>query len=237
MSLQAFIACLCKFRLSLGWFTPWLHQGCQLWYIWPPAAVKSLQSCPTLCDPIDGSPPGSPVSGILQAGTLEWVAISFSNAWKWKVKGKSLSRVRLFAIPWTAAYQAPLSMGFSRQEYWSGVPLPSPMVEWTRSKCGAVTKPTEGVGAGVSFPWDPLGTPSAQARGVSGALHLLREGSKGRRRSSAALPPSSSPDARLLGGNEHAASTPPLRLSEARNRSRCPAKGEWLLLEWKDQLL
>ena len=90
------------------------------------AAAKSLQSCPTLCDPIDGSPPGSLVPGILQARILEWVAISFSNAWKWKVKVKSLSRVRLFATPWTAAYQAPPSMGFSRQEYWSGVPLPSP---------------------------------------------------------------------------------------------------------------
>ena len=88
--------------------------------------VKSLQSCPTLCDPIDGSPPGSPVPGILQARTLEWVAISFSNAWKWKVKVKSFSCVRLFATPWTAAYQAPPSMGFSRQEYWSGVPSPSP---------------------------------------------------------------------------------------------------------------
>ena len=90
------------------------------------AAVKSLQSCPTLCDPIDGSPPGSPVPAVLQARTLEWVAISFSNAWKWKVKVRSLSHVRLIATPWTAAYQAPLSMGFSRQEYWSGVPLPSP---------------------------------------------------------------------------------------------------------------
>ena len=79
-----------------------------------------------LCDPIDGSPPGSPFPRILQARTLEWVAISFSNSWKWKVKVKSLSRVWLFATPWTAAYQAPLSMGFSRQEYWSGVPLPSP---------------------------------------------------------------------------------------------------------------
>ena len=87
------------------------------------AAAKSLQSCPTLCDPIDGSPPGSPVPGILQARTLEWVAISFSNAWKWKVKVKSLSRVRLFETTWTAAYQTPLSMGFSRQEYWSGVPF------------------------------------------------------------------------------------------------------------------
>ena len=90
------------------------------------AAAKSLQSCPTLCDPIDGSPPGSPVPGILQGRTLEWVAISFSNAGKWKVKVKSLCCVRLFATPWTAAYQAPLSLGFSRQEYWSGVPLPSP---------------------------------------------------------------------------------------------------------------
>ena len=87
------------------------------------AAAKSLQSCPTLCDPIDGSPPGSPVPGILQARTPEWVAISFSNAGKWKVKVKSLSRVWLLATPWTAAYQAPPSMGFSRQEYWSGVPL------------------------------------------------------------------------------------------------------------------
>ena len=84
------------------------------------AAAKSLQSCPTLCDPIDGSPPGSPVPGIPQARTLEWAAISFSNAWKWKVKVKSLSRVRLFATPWTAAHQASLSMGFSRQEHWSG---------------------------------------------------------------------------------------------------------------------
>jgi len=88
-------------------------------------AAKSLQSCPTLCDPIDGSPPGSPIPGILQARTLEWVAISFSNAWKWKVKGKSLSHVRILVTPWTAAYQAQPSMGFSRQEYWSGVPLPS----------------------------------------------------------------------------------------------------------------
>ena len=87
------------------------------------ASAKSLQSCPTLCDPIDGSPPGSSVPGILQARTLEWVAISFSNAGKWKVKVKSLSQVRLLATPWTAAYQAPPSMGFSRQEHWSGVPL------------------------------------------------------------------------------------------------------------------
>ena len=90
------------------------------------ATAKSLQSCLTLCDSIDGSPPGSPVPGILQARTLEWVAISVSNAWKWKLKRKSLSRVQLLATPWTAAYQAPPSMGFSRQEYWSGVWLPSP---------------------------------------------------------------------------------------------------------------
>ena len=77
------------------------------------AAAKLLQSCPTLCDPIYGSPPGSPIPGILQARKLEWVAISFSKAWKWKVKVRLLSR---------AAYQAPPSMGFSRQEYWCGVP-------------------------------------------------------------------------------------------------------------------
>ena len=84
------------------------------------AAAKSRQLCPTLCDPIDGSPPGSPVPGILQARTLEWIAISFSNAWKWK-----WSRVQLFTTPWTAAYQAPPSMGFSRQEYWSEALSPS----------------------------------------------------------------------------------------------------------------
>ena len=90
------------------------------------AAAKSLQSCPNLCDPKDGSPPGSLAPGFLQAQTLEWVAISFSNAWKWKVKVKALSGVWLFETPWTVAYQAPLSMGFSRQEYWSGSPVPSP---------------------------------------------------------------------------------------------------------------
>ena len=105
------------------------------WFLCVPyaaaAAAKSLQSSPTLCDPIDGSPRGSPVPGILQARTLEWVAISFSNAWKWEVKVKSLSRVRLLATPWTAAHQVPPSMGFSRQEYWSGVPLPSPCVPYS----------------------------------------------------------------------------------------------------------
>ena len=93
--------------------------------LWTAAAAKSLQSCPTLCDPKDGSPSGSPVPGILQAKTLEWVAISFSNAQKWKNKVKLLSRVQLLATQWTAAHQAPMSMGFSRQEYWSGVPSPS----------------------------------------------------------------------------------------------------------------
>ena len=90
------------------------------------ATAKSLQSCLALCDPIDGSPPGSPVPGILQSRTLEWVAVPFSNVWKWKVKVKLLSHVWLVAIPWTAAHQAPPSMAFSRQEYWSGLPLPSP---------------------------------------------------------------------------------------------------------------
>ena len=89
------------------------------------AAAKLLQACPTLWDPIDSSPPGSPIPGILQARILEWVAISFSNACKWKVKVKSLSCVQLLETPWTAAHQTPPSMGFSRQEYWSGVPLPS----------------------------------------------------------------------------------------------------------------
>ena len=98
--------------------------------------AKSLQSCPTLCDSIDSSLPGSPVPGILQARTLEWVAISFSNAWKWKVKVKLLSCVWLLATPWTAAHQAPPSMGFSRQEYWSGVPLPSPITVYLKCSSG-----------------------------------------------------------------------------------------------------
>ena len=105
--------------MILSVFQPFTHSSA--------AAAKTLQSCPTLGDPIDGSPPGSPVPGIFQARTLEWVAISFSNAWKWKVKVKSLISVRLLATPWAAAYEAPTSMGFSRQEYWSGVPLPSPI--------------------------------------------------------------------------------------------------------------
>ena len=96
-------------------FFPLIPQDPTLWWILAAAAAsaaKSLQSCPTLCDPIDGSPPGLPIPGILQARTLEWVAISFSNAWKWKVEVKSLSRVRLFVTPWTAAYEVPPSMDF-----------------------------------------------------------------------------------------------------------------------------
>ena len=112
------------------YFTPSSLPSFQKWtsllqFMIAAAAAKSLQSYPTLCNPIDSSPSGSPTPGILQARTLEWVAISFSNAWKWKVKVKSFSRVRLLATPWTAAYQAPPSMEFPRQEYWSGVPSPS----------------------------------------------------------------------------------------------------------------
>ena len=119
-----------ELNMGLLWGFSNNFRAVSIWYILGiapagAAAAKSRQSCLTLCDPIDGSPPGSPVPGILQARTLEWVAISLSNAWKWKVKGKSLSRVRLLATPWTAAYQAPPSMGFPRQEDWSGVPLPS----------------------------------------------------------------------------------------------------------------
>ena len=107
------------------------------------AAAKSLQSCPTLCDPIDGSSPGS-IPGILQARILEWVAIPFSSAWKWKVSVKLLSRVRLLATSWTAAYQAPPSMGFSRQEYWSRVPLPSPT---TAVELSFIAKPERTLGS------------------------------------------------------------------------------------------
>ena len=112
----------------LAWRIPWTEEPAA-------AAAKSLQSGPTRCDPIDGSPPGSAVPGILQARTLEWVAIAFSIVWKWKVKVKSLSRFWLVATPWTAAYQAPPSMGFSRQEYWSGLPLPSPTEEPSGLQC------------------------------------------------------------------------------------------------------
>ena len=123
------------------------------------AAAKSLQSCPTLCDPRDGSPSGSTVPGILQARTLEWVAISFSNAWKQKLKVKLLSRVRLCASPWTAAYQAPLSMEFSRQEYWSGLPFPSPMHEsekwkWSPSVVSHSSRPHGLQPTRLLCPWD-----------------------------------------------------------------------------------
>ena len=102
------------FYQTLTWISHRFTMFPTTWISFPPsspsysaAAAKSLQSCPTLCNPIDGSPPGSPIPGILQARTLEWVAISFSNAWKWKVKVKSLSRVQLLATPWTAAHRAP----------------------------------------------------------------------------------------------------------------------------------
>ena len=118
------------------WLLPSPHSPGPL-YMVPAAAAatKSRQSCPTLWNPRDGSPPGSAVPGILQARTLEWVAISFSNAWKWKVKMKSLSCVQLFATPWIAAYQAPLSMGFSRQESWSGLPCLLHIVPAQAQKC------------------------------------------------------------------------------------------------------
>ena len=104
-------------------------------YIHAAAAAKLLQLCLTLCDSIDGSSPGSSVPGTLQARTLEWIALSFSKAWKWKVKVKLLSCVWLLVTPWTVAHQAPLSMGFSRQEYWSGLPLPSPHIHtWPLEK-------------------------------------------------------------------------------------------------------
>ena len=130
-NLCCIIWCVFNFSHWLSWLKGKQFLDLQLgFYYYNPtaaaAAAKLLQSCPTLCDPIDGSPPGSPVPGILQGITLEWVVISFSNAWKWKGKVKSLSRLWLLATPWTAAYQAPPSMGFSRQEYWSGLPLPSP---------------------------------------------------------------------------------------------------------------
>ena len=123
------------------------------------AAAKSLQSCSTLCDPVDGSPPGSPIPGILQARILEWVAISFPNAWKWKVKMKSLSRVQLLETPWTVAHQAPPSLGFSRQEHWSGLPFPSPMHEsekwkWSRSVVSNSQRPHGLQPSRLLHPWD-----------------------------------------------------------------------------------
>ena len=132
--LSCFIV-LCFLILLTTFNRPIILFRCSVMISAAAAAAKSLQLCRTLCDPIDSSPPGSAIPGILQARTLEWVAISFSNAWRWKVKVKSLSRVWLFATPWTAAYQAPPSMGFSRQEYWSGVPLPSLSHIWKHAIC------------------------------------------------------------------------------------------------------
>ena len=147
------------------------------------AAAKSLQSCPTLCDPIVSSPPGSPIPGILQARTLEWGAISFSNAWKWKVKVKSLSRARLCATPWTAACQAPPSMGFSRQEHWSGLPFPSPMhgsEKWkgSHSVVSDSVRPHGRQPTRLLHPWDfpgrstGVGVPSPSPRWRLGCPYL-----------------------------------------------------------------
>ena len=137
------------------------------------AAAKSLQSCLTLCDPIDSSPLGSSVPGILQARTLEWVAISFFNAWKWKVKVKSFSRVRHLVNPWTAAHQAPPSMGFSRQEYWSGVPLPSPAARTKRKKKSSIMW-SSGFKIQVFFIWVWLIKPTYfqwYEKGIAGDIH------------------------------------------------------------------
>ena len=121
-----------RFNPWVGPLEKWMvtHSSVLAWRIPrtenPAATAKSRQSCLTLCDPTDGHPPGSSIPGTFQARTLEWVAISFSNAWEWKVKVKSLSHARLLVTPWTAAHQAPLSMGLSRLESWSGLPVPSP---------------------------------------------------------------------------------------------------------------
>ena len=138
---------LCKVCFSLSKSSSYLTL-CEVFHD-EAAAAKSLQLYPTLCDPIDGSPPGSAVPGILQARTLEWVAISFSNDGQWKVKVKLLSRIWLFTTPWTAAYQAPPSIGFSRQEDWSGVPLPSPHDEGrTSNSLATLRQEADGFPAG-----------------------------------------------------------------------------------------
>ena len=113
---------------QMDFFYHWATWEAYISYAAIAVTAKSLQLCLTLWDPIDGSPSGSPIPEILQARVLEWVSISFSNSWKWKVKVKSLSCVRLLATAWTAAHQATPSMRFSRQEYWSGVLLPSLML-------------------------------------------------------------------------------------------------------------
>ena len=126
-----------RYRISL--FTYWWSLAWRILSINLLACAAAAKSCPTQCNPRAGSPPGYPVPGILQARTLEWVSISFSNAWEWKVKVKSVSCVWLFVTPWTAVYQVLPSMGFSRQEYWSGLPLPSPCwhVRWVQL-CGTL---------------------------------------------------------------------------------------------------
>ena len=116
----------CSISGSQRYSTCLLHKYMVYKYTHATAAVKSLQSCLTLYDPIDSSPPGSPSLGFSRQEHWSGVAISFSNAWKWKVKVKLLSCVWLFVTPWTVAYQAPLFMGFSSQEYWSGLPFSSP---------------------------------------------------------------------------------------------------------------
>ena len=126
-------------RLPRPWDSPGKNTGVGCHFLLQCRKVKResevAQLSLTLSDPMDCSPPGSPIPGILQARTLEWVAISFSSAGKWNVKAKSLSRVWLLVTPWTAAHQAPPSMGFFRQEYWSGLPLPSPFLLLDGCKC------------------------------------------------------------------------------------------------------
>jgi len=125
-------------RLPGPWDSPGKNTGVGCHFLLQCMKVKSesevAQSCPILSDPMDCSLPDSSVHGILQPRTLVWVAISFSSAWKWKVKVKSLSRLWLLETPWTAAHQAPPSVGFSRQEYWSGVLLPSPFTYLTNEE-------------------------------------------------------------------------------------------------------
>ena len=149
LCLSSWVITIILFYLPVHWLEVWLLLPSVSFHY---AAAKSLQSCPTLCDPIDGSPPGSPVPRILQARTLEWVAISSSNAWKWKVNVKSLSHAWLLATPWTAAYQAPLSMGFSRQEYWSGVPLPSPSFRYSYCIFSVLKLPVDFLSSLLKFP-------------------------------------------------------------------------------------
>ena len=128
----------------------------------PPYAMLSHFSRVRLCDPIDGSPPGSPVPGILQARTLEWVAISFSSAWKWKVKVKSLSRVRLFSTPWAAAYQALHPWDFPGKSTGVGchcllcTPTLAESIQNTKFKCARSVQlffPSRFLGKGLEGGW------------------------------------------------------------------------------------